>query len=194
MEKEKEETQEVEKVDNETSQTTETTDVSSTNEEQPVKTYTQEEVDAMVGKAKHKEKEKQKTNATAETLEKQRVEDNSPKKEATPTATTDSKVTIDVRAYQVQVAQAEIKVALATQGVDTSKLHRIARLIDAENVLGETGEVNPEALNKEIETLLSEWPELKNATNTASFVIGNSKETSMTNTNDDIARAFGNKK
>lgn len=115
------------------------------------KTYTQAEVDAMMAKARKKYTGK--TNETDQVTETTNVEDTAP---VYKTQTQDLATGLTVERY----AQAELKASMAIAGVDPQKVQRAVRLIDASSVI-ENGQYSEEKAKQEIETLLQDWPELK---------------------------------
>lgn len=129
------------------------------------KTYTQAEVDAMMAKARKKYTGK--TNETDQVTETTNVEDTAP---AYKTQTQDLATGLTVERY----AQAELKASMAIAGVDPQKVQRAVRLIDASSVI-ENGQYSEEKAKQEIETLLQDWPELKQAkeeSNSNAFYFG----------------------
>lgn len=129
------------------------------------KTYTQAEVDAMMAKARKKYTGK--TNETDQVTETTKVEDTAP---ANETQTQDLATGLTVERY----ARAELKASMAIAGVDPQKVQRAVRLIDASSVI-ENGQYSEEKAKQEIETLLQDWPELKQAkeeSNSNAFYFG----------------------
>lgn len=139
----------------ETEQKQESAESASENK-QSTKVYTQEEVDAMMAKARKKYMGKGDAINKEETAEVGEVAE-----EPTDETKVDEQrqdlatgITVD------RLAQAELKASMAISGVNPSKVQRAVRLIDINNVI-ENGLYSEEKAKTEIETLLQEWPELK---------------------------------
>ena len=147
----------------------------------PPKTFTQEEVDKIVAERVAREK-KQGTPATV----------TNPPASVNPEVTTPELPVVDdvlVKKY----VHAELKSAMMLEGIDPTKVARAVRLLDADSVLNEAGDVDSEKVATQIADLLKEWPELKaqGAQEKLGFKIGS--DGSNTNTDADaIAKAFGN--
>lgn len=129
---------------------------SASENQQSKKSYTQEEVDAMMAKARKKYMGKGDVINKEEIAEVGKVA-----KELTDETEVDEQrqdlatgITVD------RLAQAELKASMAISGVNPSKVQRAVRLIDINNVI-EDGMYSEEKAKTEIETLLQEWPELK---------------------------------
>lgn len=142
------------------------------------KTFTQDEVNALIGKEKAKFQKK--------------IKDLSGDEEKKPGEGEKTQENPFIQKY----AQAEIKASMMSNGIDPSKVARAVRLIDTTEVINETGEVDAEKLNKAIADLLKDWPELKATKDDQKngFKIGGDKEKDKGNAEDLIAKAFGNKK
>lgn len=143
----------------ETDQKQEGTESASKTKKQSGKTYTQEEVDAMMAKARKKYMGK--TNEDPENEpptndSKQSTGDKPPEQEGDQTQDLATGLTIE------KYAQAELKASMAIAGVNPQKVQRAARLIDITNVI-ENGQFNEAKAKQEIEALLKDWPELKQA-------------------------------
>lgn len=90
-------------------------------------------------------------------------------------------------------AQAELKAAMAVQGVDPAKLDRAARLVGAEEIL-ENGEVNVERMHEIISELLQSWPELQRQQSKDQKVkFGLGQAGSETGANSALSEIFGNR-
>lgn len=146
------------------------------------KTYTQEEVDAMLARTRKK-------------YQKGTTEETPVKDEPEQPAQPEKKPTtgIPVKRY----IRAELKGAMATLDVDAKKLGRAARLIEPEDVM-ENGAYSEEKAKQEIEKLLQEWPELKRAevgseNNDFSFGAPRQDENAETTTATKVSQIFGNK-
>lgn len=144
------------------------------------KTFTQEEVNALIAKEK----------ARAKNKVKQKL-----KQEEPTEADEDVEQEPQVNPYLERYAQAEIKVAMTTQGIDPNKVNRAVRLIDHNTVLTEDGDIDVEKLNGSIADLLKEWPELApaNEVERKGFKIGGDGSDGKGDLGDEIAKAFGNK-
>lgn len=110
------------------------------------KTYTQEEVDAMMAKARKKYQGKGTDNEQVQTEE---VKDST-------LVTHDLATGIPVE----RLAQAELKAMMAINGVSPEKVARAVRLVDINEVL-ENGQYSETKAKESIEQLIQEWPELK---------------------------------
>lgn len=99
-----------------------------------------------------------------------------------------------VNPFIEKYAQAEIKVAMAQNGIDPSKIGRAVRLIDHTKVLDAEGAIDAEKLNTTIADLLKEWPELAPLSDgdSKNFKIGADKNKQKGSEDDLIALAFGN--
>lgn len=146
------------------------------------KTFTQAEVNELIAKEKARARNQAKKQVKKKVQENTKDEVEEPSQEI-------------VNPYLERYAQAEIKVAMAQQGVDATKVNRAVRLIDFNNVLTENGDIDTEKMNGAITELLEEWPELAPATNedNVSFKIGSDKDKQKGKDADVIANAFGNK-
>lgn len=115
--------------------------VSASDEKQSGKTYTQAEVDAMMAKArkKYSKNDEQAEKSSSESAQTQDLA---------------TGITIE------RLAQAELKAEMAINGVDPSKVARAVRLVDINEVL-ENGQYSDAKAKSVIETLMQEWPELK---------------------------------
>lgn len=146
-------------------------------EKKEEKTFTQKEVDDIV---------KERLARTKTTVDK------------TPEDKTEDPVVETVNPYLERYAQAEIKVAMARQGIDASKVDRAVRLIDFNTVLTEAGDVDAEKLTTSINELLEEWPELGPIKETEDkaikFKVGADGSNKQGGNDDLIAAAFGNTK
>lgn len=90
-------------------------------------------------------------------------------------------------------AQAELKAAMAVQGVDPAKLDRASRLVGAEEIL-ENGEVNVERMHEIISELLQSWPELQRQQSKDQKVkFGLGQAGSETGANSALSEIFGNR-
>lgn len=138
------------------------TESASEDKKQSGKTYTQAEVDAMMAKARKKYSSKSdQEEAPADTTD-------APKEDPLQTQDLATGITIE------RLAQAELKAEMAISGVDPSKVSRAVRLIDINEVL-ENGEYSDTKAKEAIETLMQEWPELKQSkvdTNENQFYFG----------------------
>ena len=94
------------------------------------KTFTQDEVNALIGKEKAKFQKK--------------LKDLSGDEEKKPGEGEKSQENPFIQKY----AQAEIKASMMSNGIDPSKVARAVKLIDTTEVINETGEVDAEKLNK----------------------------------------------
>lgn len=138
----------------------------SNEDKQSKKTYTQEEVDAMMAKARKKYTGKGET--TDPVTETPATEMENPPQAEQPSQDLATGLTID------KYAQAELKASMAIAGVDPQKVQRAVRLIDVNSVI-ENGQFSEEKANQEIEALLQDWPELKQAkeeSNSNAFYFG----------------------
>lgn len=139
------------------------TESASEDKKQSGKTYTQAEVDAMMAKARKKYSGKSdQEEAPADTLA------DVPKTDPLQTQDLATGITIE------RLAQAELKAEMAISGVDPSKVSRAVRLIDINEVL-DNGEYSNAKAKEAIETLMQEWPELKQSkaeTNENQFYFG----------------------
>ena len=143
------------------------------------KTFTQDEVNALIGKERAKFQKK--------------LKDLSGDEEKKPGEGEKAQENPFIQKY----AQAEIKASMMSNGIDPSKVARAVRLIDTTEVINnETGEVDAEKLNKAIADLLKDWPELKSSKDDQKngFKIGGDKNKDKGNAEDLIAKAFGNAK
>lgn len=91
--------------------------------------------------------------------------------------------------------RAKIALSMIDLDVNAKKAKRAAMLVDLSKVC-ENGEINDVKLKEEIDSIISEWPELK-AENTQElkkgFAFGGSQENSNINSDDlEISRIFGN--
>ena len=121
----------------------------SEDKKQSGKTYTQAEVDAMMAKARKKySKNDGQEEAPADT--------SADVSKGEPSQTQDFATGITVE----RLAQAELKAEMAILGVDPSKVSRAVRLIDINEVL-DNGQYSDTKAKEAIETLMQEWPELK---------------------------------
>lgn len=133
-------------------------DVPSGNDkDQSKKMYTQEEVDAMMARAR-KKYTKGESKEEKETPEQEVVEENQSKEESEdkqePKNDLSTGLTID------KLARAELKAQMAVDGVNPSKLVYACRMIDVADVL-ENGEYSEEKARTAIEEMLKVMPELK---------------------------------
>lgn len=130
---------------------------SASKEKQSVKTYTQAEVDAMMTKARRKYESKGNQEDQMNNVETNEVIENeeTPSQEET---SQDLATGLTIEKY----AQAELKASMAIAGIDPKKVQKAVRLIDVANVL-DNGQYSEEKANQEIEALLKDWPELKQA-------------------------------
>ena len=94
------------------------------------KTFTQDEINALIGKEKAKFQKK--------------LKDLSGDEEKKPGEGEKSQENPFIQKY----AQAEIKASMMSNGIDPSKVARAVKLIDTTEVINETGEVDAEKLNK----------------------------------------------
>lgn len=129
-------------------------DVPSGNDkDQSKKTYTQEEVDAMMARARKKytkgDSKEEIQDETVETQGDKEIEDSQE-----PQTDLSTGLTID------KLARAELKAGMAIAGVNPSKLVYACRMIDVADVL-ENGEYSEEKANTAIEEMLKVMPELK---------------------------------
>lgn len=138
------------------------TESASEDKKQSGKTYTQAEVDAMMAKARKKySKNESQEEAPSDTTD-------APKEDPLQTQDLATGITIE------RLAQAELKAEMAISGVDPSKVSRAVRLIDINEVL-DNGEYSDAKAKTVIETLMKEWPELKQSkadTNENQFYFG----------------------
>lgn len=133
----------------ESDQEQEGTESASEDKKQSGKTYTQAEVDAMMAKARKKySKNDGQEEAPANTSTDESKEE--------PSQAQDLATGITVE----RLAQAELKAEMAILGVDPSKVSRAVRLIDINEVL-DNGQYSDTKAKEAIETLMQEWPELK---------------------------------
>jgi hypothetical protein len=102
--------------------------------------------------------------------------------------------------FMDKFVQAEIKLSLIENGVAPDKASKAVRLIDAEGLLDDDGEISEVELNGAIAELLKEWPELKTTKEPEeeekkglNFKIGGDNSKGTGNADDLIAQAFGNK-
>lgn len=151
------------------------------------KTYTQEEVDAMMAKARKKYKGKgQKEEAPEENVE----EHDADHEEVQEPADLATGISID------KYAQAELKGTMAMLDVDPKKIARAVRLIDV-NAVMEDGNFSEDKAKAEIEALIQEWPELKRTSNGAennSFSFGAPRQDeNEEDMGSKISSIFGNK-
>lgn len=139
------------------------TESASEDKKQSGKTYTQAEVDAMMAKARKKYSGKS-------DQEEAPVDTQTEAPKTDPLQTQDLATGITVE----RLAQAELKAEMAISGVDPSKVSRAVRLIDINEVL-DNGEYSDAKAKKAIESLMKEWPELKQSkaeTNENQFYFG----------------------
>lgn len=148
------------------------------------KTFTQEEVNALIGKEKAKFQKKLKELSSLDEGESKKNESE---------GKVDSKKS---NPYLDKYAQAEVKVAMTMNGIDPQKVARAVRLIDTSEVLTDEGEVDAEKLNKAIADLVKEWPELKQSAENGrdGFKFGSDSKKDKGKTEDLISKAFGNTK
>lgn len=134
------------------------------NQGSKAKTFTQEEVNALIGKEKAKFQKKLKELSTTDDGEKSKeAETKTGTQEANP--------------YLAKYAQAEIKVAMTMNGIDPQKVARAVKLIDTSEVLTDSGDIDSTKLNESIANLLKEWPELKtSASSTSTNRIGSNRD------------------
>ncbi len=147
------------------------------------KAYTQADIDAAVAK------EKARTKARYEKQLKSSSDNDKEDVEANNNATNNE------NPYIEKYVQAEIKVAMVQNGIDSAKVSRAVRLIDVKDVLSDEGDVDNEKLNTTISELLKEWPELapsKDDNDKGIRKIGSDKKENKGNVDDLIAKAFGN--
>ena len=146
------------------------------------KTFTQEEVNALIGKEKAKFQKKLKDLSGSDDGDKSKeAEGKTGTQEANP--------------YLDKYAQAEIKVAMTMNGIDPQKVARAVRLIDTSEVMSESGDVDTNKLNTAIANLLKDWPELKSAATGKVGKIGaDNGSGGKVGAEDLIAKAFGNTK
>ena len=104
-----------------------------------------------------------------------------------------------VNPFKDKYLSAAVQLAMTSSGIDPKKVGRAVKLIDAEDLLDEEGEISEESLTQAIEDLLKEWPELKVTTTDdedkgkqVKFKIGSDKEKGKGTSEDLIAKAFGN--
>lgn len=120
--------------------------------DQSKKTYTQEEVDAMMARAR---KKYTKSTDEKDVQEKEDiVETQDGETEQQPQNDLSTGLTID------KLARAELKAQMAVDGVNPSKLVYACRMIDVDGVL-ENGEYSEEKAKTAIEEMLKVMPELK---------------------------------
>lgn len=134
-------------------------------EKQSEKTYTQAEVDAMMKKTRKKYEGK---GAVTDQIDETATQEENIYSADKPTKDLATGLTIE------KYAQAELKASMAIAGVSPQKVQRAARLIDIANVI-ENGEYSEDKAKQEIEALLQDWPELKEAkadTNSNAFYFG----------------------
>lgn len=91
----------------------------------------------------------------------------------------------------VKLARAELKGAMAMQGVDPQKLDRAVRLIGHEEFMDEAGNINNDRMVELITELIGNWPELRRQDQNSKFKFGIG-QSDNTVTNNLIAKAFGN--
>lgn len=161
-------------------------DVSSVDskEQSKQKTYTQEEVDAMMARARKKytknsdsKEESQEETVTVENQQQQRD--------------LSTGITVD------KLARAELKAQMAVDGVNPSKLVYACRMIDVADVLDESGQYSEEKAKTAIEEMLKVMPELKATSQQEqnSFYFGapeQEEQNSQQEQKNTISKIFGN--
>lgn len=152
------------------------------------KTYTQEEVNAMMAKARKKYESKKGADKKDEDSSEENQEDENTDEPETDLPTG---ITVD------KLAQAELKAAMAIQGVDPKKVARAVRLIDVTDVIDD-GEYSDSKASEAIEELLADWPELKVSETKEQNVFTLGADTQDDASNEEnvgsrISRIFGNK-
>lgn len=147
------------------------------------KKFTQADVDAMIAKEKAKQKAKYE----------KAFKDGDPNDGKTGSTEGNHS---EPNPYIEKYALAEIKASMMTNGIDPMKVARAVRLIDASEVLDETGEIDAEKLNKSIADLLKDWPELKatSVNGDKGFKFGSDNQKNKGTVDDLISKAFGNTK
>ena len=111
--------------------------------------------------------------------------------------------TVDTSAFDAQIASvrqqlvsAKVESLLATSGVKAEKIERAARLVDTSKCVNKDGNPDPEKIKKEIESLLKDFPELKNTAEegAAGFKFGaNNSSNNASDTASKVSAIFGNK-
>ena len=169
VENTQEETKEVEKVE-------ENTPIEEKKQEikGAVKTYTDEEVNAISLKNSDKAVKKFMKELGIEDVEKAKEILNNAKAEQTKEENKDiSELEEKANKATIQAMDLKVENALLLKGVNLSKANRAKRLIDKANILNDEGETDEDKLNKEIENLFKDFPELNsNSNKNAGFVLG----------------------
>lgn len=169
VENTQEETKEVEKVE-------ETTPIEEKKQEakEAVKTYTDEEVNAISLKNSDKAVKKFMKELGIEDIERAKEILNTAKAEKTKEENKDiSELEEKANKATIQAMDLKVENALLLKGVNSSKANRAKRLIDKANILNDNGEIDEDKLNEEIENLFKDFPELNsNSNNNAGFVLG----------------------
>jgi hypothetical protein len=156
--------------------------------------------DEILSVKEYKSEFDRRVNAAVETYKKNQAKKKPVKKEQPTVDTGQQESTVETEnPFESKYVQAEIKWALAQNGVSPEKANRAVRLIDSEGLLDEDGELSAEQLNSAITELLKEWPELKGDTKekeedktSIKFKIGGDNTKDKGKADDLIAKAFGN--
>ena len=164
-----EETKEVEKVE-------ETTPIEEKKQEakESVKTYTDEEVNAISLKNSDKAVKKFMKELGIEDVERAKEILKTAKAEKTKEENKDiSELEEKANKATIQAMDLKVENALLLKGVNSSKANRAKRLIDKANILNDNGEIDEDKLNEEIENLFKDFPELNSSSNkNTGFVLG----------------------
>lgn len=138
---------------------------------------TKEEMDAIIEEATNKKEEKSKD------------EDNSDKGNSTE----DKVATLE---KQNKYINAELKLALFQANIKKEKIGRAINLIDKSKILDD-GEIDPDKLAEEIESLTKEWSELldnkKEDDSSVGFVVGSDGKQEKGTDCANLSEIFGNK-
>lgn len=147
---------------------------------EPAKTFTQKELDDAISKEKAKIKAK---------YEKQLKSVNG--EDTPPVDPVKEPTAVDTTPYIQAAAKAEIKAALAMQGVSADKIPYAVRLIDPAEVIVE-GAVSDDKTKKAVEDMLKNFPELKKAAGDGAptFKVGANGQQTPSSLDSELEKAF----
>lgn len=154
------------------------------------KKYTQAQVDAMMARMRKKyTKGANDENRDEQTKEDVNQQESDANKAGDNTRDLSTGITVE------RLAQAELKAEMAICGINPQKIARAVRLVDVADCLDETGEYNQEKAQEAINSLIQDWPELKQVQqqdNTFEFGAPGQEEHDQNTEKSMISKIFGN--
>lgn len=159
-----------------------------TQTQQQEKTFTQAEVDRMI----QERLARVKTQPTQQTQQQTQAQT----QQQTTQQPDNSGLEAQLAAMRTTLITAEVKSAMAINGIRPEKVERAVRLVDATKCVDNNGQPDATKIKTEIENLLKDFPELKATTEegAAGFKIGADGTQTKTAGADAISEIFGNKK